>query len=463
MSQILYLAQFFSLDMEPGGQGQRHYKHALALANFGHQVTVITGGGTTMCPDNTDNRVKLENIDSLTGGTRSNELPPNLRVIRLSVSAMKKRSVLNRALAYFDFSGKALWTGLKLAFQEKQQFSFVLGSSPPLLVALVAYLLALVFKASFYLEVRDLWSQTMNANGFITNPWAIALNRAIESWLYRHSERIITLSPAFNDEIEAQTPGVRHKIVYIPNGADMEFYQHPQLWHGSYLRTTNTNRSRFQINYAGVFSDYTHLETLLEAAQIVQAQHPKIHFNLVGGGYQAEQLKTYAQQLQLENVTFWDALPKSRISKFLMEGDLSIINYRNLSIFGQVLPNKLYDYLAAGRPILAAAPPGEVCRVIEESNAGKTVPPEDAAALAEAMIWFYQNQVTGTQMGLKGQQYVLRHFNRKHLMDQIVDLFPKVIPLPLPEQDEQADFDLDSALNLGSSANVAGSKWQPLP
>ena len=297
----------------------------------------------------------------------------------------------------------------------------------------------------------------MSANGFITNPWAIALNRAIESWLYRHSDQIITLSPAFNDEIEAQTPGVRHKIAYIPNGADMEFYQHPKLWSGSYLRTTEASRAIFQINYAGVFSDYTHLETVLEAAQIVQAQCPDIHINLVGGGYQAEPLSAYAQQLNLQNVTFWDALPKSRISKFLMEGDLSIINYRNLSIFGQVLPNKLYDYLAAGRPILAAAPPGEVCRIIEESNSGKTVAPENASALAEAMIWFYQNQATGTKMGLAGQQYVLRHFNRKYLMEQIVDLFPKVISMPTGDATQY------NPNTLGTSAYMAGSKRQPLP
>jgi glycosyltransferase involved in cell wall biosynthesis len=456
MSQILYIAQFFSLDREPGGQGQRHYKHAVALAENGHAVTVITGGGTTMSQPSPAELARAEQARAEKEGLISAGLPESLRIIRLPARAMRKRSVLNRALAYFDFSGKALWTGLKLAFCEKQHYGFVLGSSPPLLVALVAYLLSLVFRAKFYMEVRDLWSQTMSANGFITNRWAIELNRAIESWLYRQSAQIIILSPAFGPEIEAQTPGSHAKTEYIPNGADMEFYQYPQLWNGSYLRDTAEHSACFHVNYAGVYSDYTHLETLLEAASLVQTEMPDIHFNLVGGGYQFEKLNAYAQELGLHNVTFWDALPKTRISKFLMEGDLSIINYRNLKIFGQVLPNKLYDYLAAGRPILAAAPEGEVCRVIEASGAGKTVPPENAQAIAEAIAWFYRNPETGLKMGLQGQQYVLRHFNRKHLIERLLNLFPKVIPMPIP--DRQAE-------RVAGSSGIAssGRKNHPTP
>jgi len=449
MSKILYIAQFFSLDLEPGGQGQRHFKHAVALAENGHEVTVITGGGTTMSQPT---QAQLE-------GLIPTGLPESLSIIRLPAGAMKKRSVLNRALAYFDFSGKALWTGLKLAYQEKQHFGFVLGSSPPLLVALVAYLLSLVFRAKFYMEVRDLWSQTMSANGFITNRWAIDLNRAVESWLYRQSAQIITLSPAFGPEIETQTPGCDSKTEYIPNGADLEFYQYPQLWNGSYLRTTAEDSARFHINYAGVYSDYTHLETLLEAAALIQNQAENAHFNLVGGGYQLEKLKAYAEQLGLRNITFWDALPKTRISKFLMEGDLSIINYRNLKIFGQVLPNKLYDYMAAGRPVVAAVPEGEVSRIIEASGCGKTLAPENAQALADSILWFYRNQEEGVKMGMQGQQYVLRHFNRKALIDKLLNLFPKVIAMPLPAQG-QSQF---VGGHAGISSRISGRKNTPTP
>ncbi|HEY9687316.1 MAG TPA: glycosyltransferase family 4 protein [Coleofasciculaceae cyanobacterium] len=421
MASILYIAQFFSTESEPGGQGQRHFKHASALAEDGHAVTVITSGCTTM---------QLSMHEGEAGEHPANIwLHPNLSIIKLPVAPLDKRSVISRAQRYLAFSTKALFMGLKLLFIDRRKFHFVLGSSPPLLIALVAWMISVLARADFYLEVRDLWSQTMAANGFINNPLAIRANRWLESFLYKVSKKIIVVSPSFEGEIEAQVPGSQAKTEYIPNGADMEFYQYPRLWRGSFLRNTEEERQLFQVNYAGVFSDYTKLETLLKAAAMLQEQTPEIRFNLVGGGYQFEKLRGLAEELKLRNVRFWGALPKNRVSKFIMEGDLSIINYRKLGIFGQVLPNKLFDYLAAGRPILAGVPEGEVSRVLEESGAGLCVEPENVQAMAEKILWFYHNQSEGQKMGVRGQHYVSRKFHRNQLVENFLELFPRVIQL----------------------------------
>lgn len=419
MASILYIAQFFSTEAEPGGQGQRHYKHANALVEDGHHVTVITSGSTTM------------NIQP-TGDASAQQpwIHPNLRILKVPCAPMAKRSVLSRAINYFAFSFKALMLGLKLLYSDRQSFQFVLGSSPPLLIGLVAYVLSVLARAEFFLEVRDLWSQTMAANGFIKNPLVIALNRALESFLYQRSHRILVVSRPFAEEIEAQVPGSFKKIQFVPNGADLEFFEYPRLWRGTYLNQGPAEHDPvYNIVYAGVFSDYTRLEVLLEAAEKIRERAPRIRFNLVGGGYQFDNLKRQAQARSLDNVAFWNALPKNRISKFLMEGDLSIINYRKLDVFGQVLPNKLFDYLAAGRPILAAVPEGEVSRVLAESGAGDAVEPENVDALVAKILWFYENQETALRMGLRGQRYVRRHYNRIQLVERFLTLFPRVIPL----------------------------------
>lgn len=433
MASILYIAQFFSTEAEPGGQGQRHFKHANALVEDGHTVTVITSGCTTM-------QLNMQQ-DGLEDHPANVWVHPNLNIIKLPTAPMNKRSVFSRAQRYFSFSLKAFMAGLQLMFIERRKFHFVLGSSPPLLIALVAYLLSIVARAEFYMEVRDLWSQTMAANGFINNPWAIRVNRWLESFLYRASHKIIVVSQSFTDEIEAQVPGTRAKIEYIPNGADMEFYQYPRLWRGSYLRATEADRKLYHVNYAGVFSDYTRLESLLEAAAIVQEKAPDIQFNLAGGGYQFDRLRALATDLGLRNVRFWDALPKNRISKFIMEGDLSIINYRKLGIFGQVLPNKLFDYLAAGRPILAAVPQGEVSNALDESEGGIWVEPENIEAIAGKILWFYENQEAGLKMGLNGLNYVQRKFNRNLLVEDFLELFPRVIPLNPAKRRDSAPLD----------------------
>ncbi len=437
MSEILYISQFFSTEEEPGGQGQRHFKHAKALAEDGHQVTVLTTGGTTMSASTTappvtpDAKTKRSSLDR-----KSSWVHPNLRIIKIPTPPMNRRCVVSRALRYFHFSIAALLQGVSLVLKHRQSYQFVLGSSPPLLIGLVAYVIAVLARAEFHLEVRDLWSQTMAANGFISSPWLLTLNRAIESFLYRQSKKIIVLSKAFEAEIETQVPGSAEKTVFIPNGADMEFYEYPKLWRGSYFKHELVNDT-FNVIYAGVFSDYTKLETVLDVAEILKATHPQIRFNLAGGGYQLQSIRESVALRGLTNVKIWNALPKNRVTKFIMEGDLSLINYRALDIFAQVLPNKLFEYLAAGRPILACAPEGEVTKILAESNSGRSVAAEDVLAMAREVVWFYENRETGTQMGLQGQQYVRRHFNRVKLTERFLDLYPRVISIETVRSDQK--------------------------
>ncbi|MEM0952293.1 MAG: glycosyltransferase family 4 protein [Cyanobacteria bacterium P01_H01_bin.74] len=427
MSTILYIVQFFSTENEPAGQGSRHYKHAMALAKAGHKVTVVTGTGTTMC-----NPEKQKEHEESNGSIKTaSPLPQNLEIIRLKANGIKKSSKLLRIVCLMLFFFKAIFEGVKASKMQNFNYDIVLGSSPPLTVAFIAYLLSLLNRADLFLEVRDLWSKTLAANGFIKSKAVIQLNQWAERILYKHSKKIIVLAPSFADDIDAMVPGAKEKVTALPNAADLEFFEYPKLWTGSFLREEASGlEKKFHVNFAGVFSNYTHLETLLEAAAIIQNQQPDIQFNLVGDGYRKPDLIKQAERLQLRNLTFWEPLAKNRISKFMMEGDLSIINYRALDIFSQVLPNKLFDYLAAGKPILAAVPNGEVSGILEDSGAGFSIAPEDVESLVSAVLWFYNNREQASNMGLEGSKYVAKHFNRKHLTEKFLTLFPLHPALP---------------------------------
>ncbi len=450
MANILYIAQFFSTETEPGGQGQRHYKHAKALAESGHHVTVITSGTTTMSAPlpvvkkngkKGEKNAKKENskINIAASPSQSSKRIPDgsLTVIHIPTVTMSKRSVLSRAYRYFEFSFKALLKGVELTLNPSNLFHYVLGSSPPILIGLIAYILSVLARAEFILEVRDLWSQTMESNGFINNRWIIDVNRALESFLYRASKKIIVVSDAFIPVIEDQVDGSDAKLINIPNGADLEFYEYPLMWQGTYFsddtespeRVTETKKN-FNVVYAGVFSDYTNVESILETASLLQKTHPHIKFHLAGGGYQEQELKALKESMRLENVYFWGVLPKQRISKFISEGDVSLINYRDLDIYGKVLPNKLFDYLAAANPIIACAPKGSVTDVIEASNSGFCLTPEKPIELANKLVWLSENPNDVTTMGKQGKDYVREHFNRDTLVRQFVGLFPSLIPFP---------------------------------
>lgn len=468
MANILYIAQFFSTETEPGGQGQRHYKHAKALAESGHHVTVITSGTTTMSAPlptpkdkNKAEKSAKKQSNNITIAAKPNpsskRIPDgSLTVIHIPTAAMSKRSVLSRAYRYFEFSFKALLKGFELTLNPSNLFHYVLGSSPPILIGLIAYILSVVARAEFILEVRDLWSQTMESNGFINNRWIIDVNRALESFLYRASKKIITVSDAFIPVIEEQVDGSASKLVDIPNGADLEFYEYPLMWQGTYfsdeteksLKTNTTAQKNFNVVYAGVFSDYTNVESILETALLLQKTHPHIKFHLAGGGYQEQKLKALKESMRLENVYFWGVLPKQRISKFISEGDVSLINYRDLDIYGKVLPNKLFDYLAAANPIIACAPKGSVTDVIEASNSGFCLTPEKPLELANKLVWLSDNPNEVSAMGQQGKNYVREHFNRDTLVRQFVSLFPSIIPFPQAGHAQEKKPSLNNLLDF---------------
>jgi glycosyltransferase involved in cell wall biosynthesis len=119
------------------------------------------------------------------------------------------------------------------------------------------------------------------------------------------------------------------------------------------------------------------------------------------------------------------------MSKFLMEGDLSILHYQALPSYATLLPNVLFDYLAAGRPVIAAMPDGETSRVLRQSKAGMVVPPENVMAIVEAISWFYEHPRQGLKMGVQAYNFAARNFDRRQLVNRLLVLFPRAIPQPV--------------------------------
>ncbi len=439
MAHILYIAQFYSSAEQPGGQGFRHFKHTQALAENGHQVTLITSGNTTMSNNHREQDVVPSH--------------PDVTIVHLKSKPLNKRNVISRAINYFQFGFNALAAGIQLTLTEKPRYEIVLGSSPSIVIGVIAFILAFLNQAKFYLEVRDLWSQVMAANGFIRNKMVIALNAWVETFLYHHADTIIVLSQAFEEEIRKQAPGTKADFFFIPNGADFEIAAPAQ----SRVTSAPVKSKPFEVVFAGVFSDYTKLETLIETAKILQAKE-EIVFHLVGGGYEYEKIKALAEEAGLENVNFWPAISKSEVSHFLARCDLSVISYRDLEIYKTVLPNKLFEYMTIARPIVASVCPGEITKVIESSECGIVVPPESPEQLAQSIVWLYEHPAERHKMGKNAVRYVRKHFDRSRLVQQYVDIFPMTEEQSMPMQmaiwnDEMETIKLSPVVVASGSEN----------
>ena len=156
-----------------------------------------------------------------------------------------------------------------------------------------------------------------------------------------------------------------------------------------------------------------------------------MRFLLVGDGHYKAELRRYAESLQLSNVCFLDAIPKRRVFDYLNQSHVAMICTWDHEFQRMMLPNKVFDYMAAGCPVVAAAR-GETEALVERAGCGWSVPPEQpdrlAALLSEISILPPQEL---TKRGNRGREYVRRHFLRSDLADQLQRMFIEVASAPV--------------------------------
>lgn len=182
---------------------------------------------------------------------------------------------------------------------------------------------------------------------------------------------------------------------------------------GAQYRATHGLQDKFVVLYAGAHGMANDLEIFLGAAERLKDQ-PQIQFVLVGDGKEKENLVTRARNMCLENVHFHPPVPKEEMPEVLASTDVCVAILKPLHAFTTTYPNKVFDYMAAGRPIVLAID-GVIRQVVEEAKAGVFVPPGDPKSLAEAILLMEQNQEEGKRMGKAGRQFVERHYNRAEL------------------------------------------------
>jgi glycosyltransferase involved in cell wall biosynthesis len=322
------------------------------------------------------------------------------------------RRVINM-LSYFF---RVIPLGLRL----KERPDVILASSPHPFAVLAAYILSRFKKSRFFFEVKDLWPQTLVEMGTLSEKSPITWGlRKLEKFLYQKAERIIILLPHADDYIT--NLGIpKDKIVWIPNGVDLSRYEDLKPYDGGISEP-------FTLMYAGGFLRAHRLDVMLEAAKIMQSEHDKpLRYIFVGDGPERTALIKLSKEAGLDNISFPGLVPKHEMYKVTGQADAFIGSLRNLPQLHKygISLNKIFDYLASGRPVLFAAnlPPSH--NPVEEAKAGITVPPENAEALAQAITRLIaMKPEERIRMGKNGRQYVEKNHDIRMLAHKLERLF----------------------------------------
>jgi glycosyltransferase involved in cell wall biosynthesis len=257
--------------------------------------------------------------------------------------------------------------------------------------------------------------------GDLKTPGLIRLSRRLERFLYTQASHILVTSPAYRDYLlEKSIPA--DKVRLIPNGVDTEMFDPSSRGDG--LRKSWGGAGKFLVTYAGALGMANDIPTLLKAAARLRSE-PDIHFILLGDGKDRLKLENTAKELGLTNVTFAGAFPKSRMPEALAASDACIAILRDIPMFRTTYPNKVFDYMAAGRPTILVID-GVIRKVVEEARAGIFVSPGDDKALAESILELSRNRKQANSMGQAARSYVVEHFDRRKHADQFAELLNDV-------------------------------------
>ncbi len=406
---VLLIHQSFASPQEPGGT--RHYELARHLVQQGVRVTVVTSE---------INYLSGHRLSGITGYAGDRECD-GIRMVRAYTYPSLHKSLLWSAASFGSFAVTSF-----IAARKVRDVDVVMGTLPPFFQPWSAWLIARLRGKPFLLEVRDLWLETAIELGAMRNRFFIAFARWLEKRLHRRADAVVINSPGFRDYLERR--GVASgKISLIANGVAVEMFG--PFVQGESIRREFGLEGKFVVTYAGALGLVNGLEPLLRAAALLQ-ERPEVHLLLVGDGRRREQLQREAEAARLTNVTFAGAQPKERMPAILAASDACIAILRDTPALRTTYPNKVFDYMAAGRPTILAID-GVIRQVIEEAKAGLYVPPT-AGAICQAVRALADDPAKARSMGVSARAYVVEHFDRRRQGEKLAELLNALAGRAMP-------------------------------
>jgi colanic acid biosynthesis glycosyl transferase WcaI len=396
--KILYVSQYFPPEM--GAPAARAVELSRHWARMGHEVTVLTGfpnHPTGVVPEQWRSRFRrlywTETVDGV-------------KVARTWLWPLPNRKAHERIRNYASFCISAALSGLTLS-----KPNVIIASSPQLLVALSGWWLARWKRVPFVFEVRDLWPESLAAVG-AGNEGSLLYRtlKAIAGFLYRRAQRIVVVTPAFKDHLMRHWNVPAEKISVVENGVETDLFR-PDLA-AAEVRAQLNLADRFVICYIGTIGNAHGLQTMIAAAEELQTAMPSAMFLVLGEGAEKEQVVQLAATRGVTNIQFLGQQPRERIPSYVSAADVCLVMLKKTELFKTVIPTKLLEYMACGRPAIVAVD-GQARQIIEEARAGVFVQPENETALVNAILSLGADPEARAKMGMNGRQYVVDRLSRE--------------------------------------------------
>ena len=403
--KILLLNQAFVSPNEPGHT--RHFEMAQFLRARGHEMVIVASDLNYQTGQRTVERT----------GLFAEQMIDGVRILRAYIFPALHRSYFWRIISFFSFMFSSVWTALTV-----KDADIIMGTTPPIFQAVSAWVVAVIRRKPFLLEVRDLWPEFGVSMGVLKNPILISLARWLENFLYARATHILVNSPAYKDYMLGK--GVpENKITYIPYGTDVDMFN-PGV-DGSSVRTDMGLENKFVVLYAGALGQANDIDTILRAAERLNYVS-KIRFVLFGDGKERARLEVELKRMKLTNVIFAGVCPKKEMPLVVAASDVCLAILQDVPMFRTTYPNKVFDYMAAARGTVLVID-GVVRDVIESSGGGVFVQPGSDDGLAKTILELSNDPQRVRQMGLNARAYLVEHLDRRDKLNDTLRLLESLV------------------------------------
>jgi glycosyltransferase involved in cell wall biosynthesis len=390
---IIYIHQHFAT--KQGATGTRSYEMSQRLIRAGHRVTMICGeyapGGVRA---HAGSSITEHDIDGI-------------HVLQVAEPYANQMGLLRRALAFGRFARTAT------RIIKTLQADLVFATSTPLTVGIPGMKGSRHLRVPFVLELRDIWPEGLVSAGVLKNPLVIWYARRLERKLYAAADHIIALAPGIKDAVvrEGRSPD---DITMIPNGCDLDLFKpDPAPLDDPRFGPPGVFRAVF----TGAHGMVNGLDAVLDAAvELKRRGESGIQFVFIGSGSQRDRLIERSRRDGIDDLcTFVASMPKLELARIIARMDVGLMILKNApALYYGTSPNKFFDYIAAGLPVLNNYP-GWLADMIDEHKCGLAVPPGDATAFAQALVWLRDHPAERADMGRQARMLAEAEFSRELL------------------------------------------------
>lgn len=403
--RVAYFHQYFSTPS--GASGTRSYEMAMRLVARGHQVLMICGSAAPGATGLSGSFVR---------GFRRG-MVGGIEVLEFDLPYSNSDSFVRRTVTFVRFALRSVQVALT------EPFDVLFATTTPLTAGIPGICARWLRGKPFVFEVRDVWPELPKAMGVIRNPLVLGAITVLEWASYRSAQRLVGLAPGIVDAIARH--GVdRSRVALIPNGCDLcMFGAELAPWRPHGVEWTDT-----MAVFAGAHGIANGLDAVLDAAtELRRRGREDIKIVLIGDGKLKPALQRRAAQEGLTGVVFHEPVSKVRLAGLLAGADLGLQILQDVPAFYYgTSPNKFFDYIAAGLPVLVNYP-GWLAELVQERDCGYAVPASDSKAFADALIDASDHRERLNLQGRHARALAEARFDRRVLADRLVDWLEGVL------------------------------------